>query len=241
MSIRLERPRTFKAALHERLAEMIRELELLPGERLVEADLAERLSVSKTPIREALLLLERDGLVEMVPHTGTRVSWPSVAEYADLQLVLTALEQPSLAAVVNHASPDQIHALEQLLKRCQDARAQHDSGRYFTALLKSHKLMFGPSRPLWSTHIIEATLMHARRYERVFIHQFEDTWDIELEIVRQRLLHVKRGDALGAAQAVPEGQRKLLQLFEERSTHPLVARYLQPQAADGNLASSQVV
>lgn len=232
VKIRLEKPRTFKAALHERLAEMIREVELVPGQRLVEADLAERLSVSKTPIREALLLLERDGLVEMVPHTGTRVSWPSVAEYADVQAVLSAIEQPSLASVVRNAKPAQIEALEQVVVKCRQARLRHDSARYFAAVLESHRLMFGPSRPLWSTHIIETTLLHARRYERIFIHQFDDTWDIELDVVAQRLSYVKRGDPTGAAKAVTDGHRQLLQLFRERAEHPLVSRFLQPQSED---------
>jgi DNA-binding GntR family transcriptional regulator len=48
--------RTYQTAVFDHLAEMISELELLPGERLIEADLAEAFGVSKTPIREALLL-----------------------------------------------------------------------------------------------------------------------------------------------------------------------------------------
>jgi GntR family transcriptional regulator, rspAB operon transcriptional repressor len=229
---RIDGARTFKAALYERLAEMIRELELPPGARLVEADLSKQLSLSKTPIREALLLLERDGLVEMVPHTGSRVSWPSVAEYADINLVLDAIEQPSLPAVISHLSAGDIDTLGQILKRCEQARADRDSKLFFDFDLDYHKLMFGRSRTRWTAHLVETTLLHARRYERVFIHKFDDTWDTELGILSKRLHFVRRHDVEKAATVAREGHRRLVQLFQERSDHPLVAPFIQPQGGD---------
>ena len=51
---------------------MIAELELPPGSRLVEADLVARFNVSKTPIREAFLQLESNGLIELEPYVGAR-------------------------------------------------------------------------------------------------------------------------------------------------------------------------
>src|SRR5262245_28925844 len=57
-------PQTYKALVHERLERMVLELEFPPGTRLVEAELAERFGVSKTPIREAFLMLQAEGLVE---------------------------------------------------------------------------------------------------------------------------------------------------------------------------------
>ena len=91
--------RTYKAAIYDTLTRMISELELLPGTRLVEADLAERFQMSKTPIREALLLLEADGLVKLEPYQGATVTWLSLDEYEELLFIQDALEQPSLARV----------------------------------------------------------------------------------------------------------------------------------------------
>ena len=56
--IRLPGVKTYKGAIYDALVEMIAELELPPGSRLVEADLVSRFNVSKTPIREAFLQLE---------------------------------------------------------------------------------------------------------------------------------------------------------------------------------------
>ena len=73
---------TQKLAVFDRLARMIVELELPPGTRLIEADLAARLNVSKTPIREALLLLESENLVENNPYQGATVTWLAPGEGA---------------------------------------------------------------------------------------------------------------------------------------------------------------
>ncbi len=66
--------------------------ELSPGERLVEADLAARFQISKTPVREALLTLEAEGLVTMRAHRGATVSELSPQQYRDVQFTRDALE-----------------------------------------------------------------------------------------------------------------------------------------------------
>ncbi|MFK4836326.1 GntR family transcriptional regulator [Microbacterium sp. ZW T2_14] len=62
--------------VYVRLGEAILDGRLAPGERLRDHELAERLGVSRTPVREALQRLERVGLVEVSPHRYTRVSQP---------------------------------------------------------------------------------------------------------------------------------------------------------------------
>ena len=70
--------------------------EATPGDRLVEADLAARFGVSKTPVREALLTLEGEGLVMLRPHRGAEVSRLSVDEWHDLIFMRDALEVGAL-------------------------------------------------------------------------------------------------------------------------------------------------
>src|SRR5690242_10506181 len=95
--------RTYKSAVYETLYELIQHLELPPGERLVEADLSTRFRVSKTPIREALLMLAKDGLVEVVPHVGATVSWLTLEDYEQNLFILDAIELPALRLVADRA------------------------------------------------------------------------------------------------------------------------------------------
>lgn len=68
---------------------------LRPGDRVVEAQLTKQLGVSRTPVREALILLEREGLVESSPHRGTCVRRYTAADVSAVFSMRTALENLS--------------------------------------------------------------------------------------------------------------------------------------------------
>src|SRR3954466_12835171 len=74
--------------------------EATAGDRLDEAALAARFGVSKTPVREALLTLEGEGLITLRPHRGAEVSRLSVDEWHDLIFMRDALEVGALDAIV---------------------------------------------------------------------------------------------------------------------------------------------
>ena len=73
-----------KAWVYENLKRRIIGVELVPGSPIIESEFAEELSVSKTPIREALRQLERDGLVVNVPSRGSMISHITSREIHDV-------------------------------------------------------------------------------------------------------------------------------------------------------------
>lgn len=77
---------------YETLKRRIVEVELQPGQRLVERDLAAELDVSRIPLREALRLLAADGLVVLVPHRGALVAPFAPSDVRDLFDVRESLE-----------------------------------------------------------------------------------------------------------------------------------------------------
>ena len=70
--------------------------ELKPGERLMEIALAERLGVSRTPIREAMRKLEQEGLVVMIPRRGAQVANITEKDLNDVLEVRIALENVAI-------------------------------------------------------------------------------------------------------------------------------------------------
>lgn len=80
------------------LRELILNGDLAPGSRLGESELGARLGVSRTPVREALTRLAAEGLVELVPNRGARVSTWTRAELDSVFDLRTVLE-PELAAL----------------------------------------------------------------------------------------------------------------------------------------------
>ena len=216
---------TLKAAVHQQLEDAILELELPPGMRLVEADLAQRAHISKTPIREALLQLANDSLVELVPHTGARVTWLSVAEYAQLVELLDRLEVPSLPAIAASVTGEMLDLLDSLVSEMRDARKLEDGVRFRNLLLDAHAQMFSVESFPHLTKMVSRIGRLTRRYECAFTHHFPDTWDMELALVADRIEFIRRGDSEGAARIVREVHDELTRILTERATHPDLAIY----------------
>lgn len=93
----------------------IREGRLSPGDRLRETELAERLRVSRTPVREALKRLESDGLVVFSQPRGLTVAELSASQVADLYAMREVLEAAAARFAAEHASAMEIESLKQLV------------------------------------------------------------------------------------------------------------------------------
>jgi DNA-binding GntR family transcriptional regulator len=90
------------------------------GARLGEVELAERLGVSRTPVREALGRLAAEGLVEIIPNRGARVTSWTVAELEGVFDLRTALEPRLTALAVPRAMDADITALDELARAMLD-------------------------------------------------------------------------------------------------------------------------
>lgn len=88
--------------------------EFAPGAFVLEKDAADRLGLSRTPVREALVRLEQEGLLEIVPRHGARISALSPADMREIYEVLTSLE-PTAAELLarRKPAPDEIADLIQ--------------------------------------------------------------------------------------------------------------------------------
>jgi DNA-binding GntR family transcriptional regulator len=95
--------------------------ELQPGERLVIDDLATRLGVSTIPVREALQILQSEGLVASVPHVGAAVAPVSRKSIVDVFTVLEGLELMATRLVALEAAPAALETLTRLVAVMNDA------------------------------------------------------------------------------------------------------------------------
>ncbi len=106
--------RTKKDIVVEVLREAIACGELEPGERLLQNELAERLNVSPTPIREALGQLEAEGVLSHIPHRGVRVSEVKLDDVREIYLIRSLLEQLATRYAVPRMGSLDVHALKLL-------------------------------------------------------------------------------------------------------------------------------
>jgi len=105
------------------LKRRIIDLELKPGEALVEAELAKQLGTSKTPVREALRTLEKDGLVVITPYKGSFVAKLVPEDMQEIYQVRGALEGMIARIAVKKFSDEQIREMELLQKKSESALA----------------------------------------------------------------------------------------------------------------------
>lgn len=220
--------RTYKGAIYDALASMIAELELPPGTRLVEADLVARLNVSKTPIREAFLLLEADGLVELSPYIGARVTWMSIDAWEEMLFIFDALEQPALARVAERIMTREIKAIQRLTVRLRRLRRERNSAAYAKTMWEIHRrLLAATGYPRLVSMLLNEGRRIGRRYQLAFVHGFDDAWDQELEVVVGRVDGIARRDPAGAATVVSAGHARLISLTRQRADDPRIAPYFE--------------
>jgi DNA-binding GntR family transcriptional regulator len=112
---RLSQPPPLRQQVYERLEEMIVDGVLAPGQHLVEQELAERLGVSRNPIREALQALERGGWVDLRPRYGAFVHTPSADEATEFFHVRSVLERESARLAARNADDVSIATLAALV------------------------------------------------------------------------------------------------------------------------------
>jgi DNA-binding GntR family transcriptional regulator len=101
-------PLTMKEQVYSTLRTLILNGKLLPGQALVEAQLTPQLGTSKTPLREAFLRLEADGLVTLSPRKGARVTKLSLRELSDCQYVRLNLEVAAFRLTAETITPTEL-------------------------------------------------------------------------------------------------------------------------------------
>lgn len=115
------------------------------GARLDEVQLAERFSVSRTPVREALLRLAQSGLVEHLPRRGVFVRQPGPIELMEMFEVMAELEATAARFAVNRISDDAIGELKEANQRCNAAVEEQNSEKYYRENEQFHAILYRES------------------------------------------------------------------------------------------------
>lgn len=118
--------RPIREIAYEVLKRAIISGEIPAGERIVETDYAERLHISRTPLREALRKLERDGLVEYVLRRGVMVKAFTLSDVDEIYTIRNSLEMLTLPAIVEKATDADIAALRESLAQMDEVMARDD-------------------------------------------------------------------------------------------------------------------
>jgi DNA-binding GntR family transcriptional regulator len=129
------------------LREMIISNKLLPGSNHLEAELADLLGMSRTPVREAAIILEGQGLVEVKPRRGVRILPISPTDLEEVYTILTELEALSAWQVAGSGiAPDDLEDMRDYIEEMEDAISEGDRVRWAHADDLFHRKLANMSR-----------------------------------------------------------------------------------------------
>jgi DNA-binding GntR family transcriptional regulator len=220
-----------KDVIYQELREQIAFGDFSPGDRLTEADLATRFGVSKTPVREALLTLEAEGLVVLRPHRGAEVSRLTAEEWSELIFLRDALEVGALDEIIAAMTEAHFAAAEAALIEMADAWAEHDYRRYRRVQRQLHAIILGA--PGYTALKETAMQLNDRldRYGRLLVTRDQARWADDLEMNRRRIELIRQRDARTYARMIKgrhaDGTRIIARLTgqSERESRPGPVRW----------------
>ncbi|MEV0221780.1 GntR family transcriptional regulator [Streptomyces sp. NPDC050704] len=161
--------RTSRREIYLKLRQMVLTLELAPGAALSENELAASLGVSRTPVRESLILLAQEGLVQVFPKIGSFVSRVDPAQVADAQFLREAVELASLEDLPTPLDPAVVGELRDNLER--QRRADLGLEEFFALDEAFHQglMRLSGHGNVWTT--VAAAKGHLDRARRLGLHE----------------------------------------------------------------------
>lgn len=147
--------------------------ELKPGERLMEIALSRRLGVSRTPVREAIRMLELEGLVKMVPRKGAQVAQITEQDLNDVLEVRLGLEELAVQFACMRITEEELKALENSVQMFEQAMNQDDLTVLAEADVKFHEIIYNATHNRRLVQIINNIREQMYRYRIEYLKDVE--------------------------------------------------------------------
>lgn len=163
------------------LREAIIKGDLKPGERLMENQLADKLGVSRTPVREAIRKLELENLVVMIPRKGAEVAKITEKDIRDVLEVRAALESLAVELACEKISQEQIKQLLSVKEAFKEAIKTKDVHQIVSADIEFHQVILEATNNDKLMHILNNLKEHIYRFRVKYIYQMKDYTTISKE------------------------------------------------------------
>jgi len=147
--------------------------QLKPGERLLENQLADKLGVSRTPVREALRMLEQENLVELIPRRGAQVLDISAEDIKNILEIRGALEAVSIRHACRNMNAENLAELRKYNREFEEAFEKCDYEAVAKADEKFHDVLFKSAGNNRLVNIISNIQVQIYRYRLAYLKVYE--------------------------------------------------------------------
>jgi DNA-binding GntR family transcriptional regulator len=203
------RPPTAQEAVLAELRRAIASGELKPGQSIAQATLAERLGVSRVPVREALKILQGEGQVEYQPHHGYSVTHLDLDDLREAYRIRQLLETEAARLSVPKFGPEEVRALAQAAREVDNAGDDEDYATMAAANRRFHFLLVEGAGMPRLTHLLRI-LWDATDVYRSFYYADADN------------RHRVRAEHAGIVKAVADGDvEAVVRQLDEHRQHAI--------------------
>jgi DNA-binding GntR family transcriptional regulator len=211
--------------LREKIEEQIATGTLPPGSSLDEATLVEQYGVSRTPVREALIQLAAEGLIEIRPRRGAVVTSIGPTRLSEMFEVMGELEAMCARLAARRMSDAERKVLQTAHEACENARIKEDSDAYFYCNEQFHSAIYAGSHNAFLIEQASQLQRRLRPYRRLQL-RVRDRMGTSFKEHQGVVLAINAGDAEAAAQAlrshvVVQGERFADLMASLRELQPL--------------------
>jgi DNA-binding GntR family transcriptional regulator len=211
-----KKPLLLSAQIYERLESDIGARVYPPGSHLAEDEIAAELGVSRTPVREAFRMLEREGWLEIVPHGGAYVRNPPMDEMHQVFEVRQCLEERAANLAAKHATESDLAKLRRII---EEGKRQVELGDVERITALNAEFHCGIAE-VGKNHILAKMLVDLSKqvhwhFSAVATIRCEDSWREHEEIVRA----ISLKDADTASRLAVEHNRRTQEAFFLRLVH----------------------
>lgn len=174
--------------------------QLKPGDRLMEVHLANRLGVSRTPIREAIHKLEQEGLVTMIPRRGAEVARITERSLQDVLEVRRALDALSVELACERITQEQIGRLADACEQFEKATHSKDTTAIAKADVAYHDIIVEATGNRRLQQLVNNLAEQMYRYRFVYLKDISQH-ELLVEEHREILQYIRKRDKEGASLA----------------------------------------
>jgi len=186
--------------------------ELRPGERLMEIHLADRLGVSRTPIREAIRKLELEGLVTMIPRRGAEVAQITEKSMNDVLEVRRAVDALCVELACERITKEELEQLRQACDRFEEAVGTGDVKEIAQADVALHDIIVQATGNQRLVQLVNTLSEQMYRYRFEYIKDFSQHEKLieEHRIIYNSIVQKDRETACRAAKTHIDNQKKAI-------------------------------
>lgn len=199
----IAQPLSIREQVYKRISELILSGKIAPAERIMENKLSKQLGVSRTPIREALHVLEMEGFLEAIPRVGYQVKeivWDEVADICEIRKV-----NETLAAcwAMEKITPEELNTMQHNLDQAEADVKEGEPRRFIDRDVDFHDILVRASGSRRLIEICQTLRRHMLLYRIESVYEPEMVLSV-IEDHRRILDRLMAHDVAGVTQAISD-------------------------------------